>query len=595
MNRLKYAVFTILVLALTASGNILITRFFADELAGDVNRERENLQTTVFRIYAREYQRLSILIHSLQQMTIEDSEELDSALDELLHLYGDRGQIPYLIKTASFQKEYSLADSTVIPPVNQSEETIPGLDHPLNPGQFSIRTDERSGKSYLYYRPDTTEEILIACELNKQMMEEYYIKPALEESLAQYTLEWKMLNREEFKTDIAKQKSGNYPFKPFQTLLRKDHGEHIKLILPLPDHLNSRRPFIPGEEKEDSPSPDPEDNFVRGDRFLFPADPDGIPFPEDSRSLVIGGKGLPYYGSLEKRTALNWLMSQLIFLGIILTFLQLVLQLKRTKEIRSREKEFVASMTHELRTPLTVIQSAADNLSKGIVSEDRVIRYGKMMKDQTRRLSTMIEEILLFSSLEGKEIRKIPAVEMNLTGLVADMKARFTDMAAEQNTGISWDVEGLPSSVYSYPEETGLILSNLISNAVNHSHPSKKTTELKETAGVLKGEEALPDIRVSIRYLVSGKLRLTVEDRGPGIPIPEQRKIFDPFYRSLISREQQTRGSGLGLFIARKKAQLIKGSLTLESPYKLLNGEKIRGCRFILDVPAQIINREENS
>lgn len=576
----KYRATIMTLCLLTILGSILITRFFNRELSKEVGRERQRLESVVFRTYIREYQRISILIQSVQQIQNESEEGLKNSLELLLQGYGENGQIPHIIKSAA----YSLNNQISIA-IEESEtgiswqrlEILPEyaqMDQPLKEDQVQIKSGEENKSSYLYYGlPDQPDQknILLILELNKDGIDQYYANPALEEALEQYTLEWLSLDKEEFRETIKIREDGKYPFKPLQILTGWDHDEDMRLIIPLPDGLNSHRPFIPGEKSDSMPEAEEDDDGrIKGVRSFFPLDLDTAPFRYSGNVLMISSEGAPYYSNLEKRTALNWLMSQLILLGIGLVFLILIIQLRRTKDIRSREKEFVASMTHELRTPITVIQSAADNLSKGIVSEEKVVRYGQMMKDQTERLGNMIEEILLFSSLEGKSVTNSTPVEMDILILLEEMKGKFSAMADEKHTTLQWDYEGLPSRLYGYPSEIKLILSNLVSNALNHAS----------------------EIRVSIRHLVSGRLRISVEDSGPGIAGSEQKKIFDPFYRSLISREQQTRGSGLGLFIALKKTKLINGSLILESPYKKINGEKISGCRFILEIPCKVISEE---
>ena len=75
-------------------------------------------------------------------------------------------------------------------------------------------------------------------------------------------------------------------------------------------------------------------------------------------------------------------------------------QLQKTANLRKKEKAFVASVTHELRTPLTVIRSAADNLARGIVPAEKLKIYSDLIIDNSSRLGTMIEEILLYSGFE---------------------------------------------------------------------------------------------------------------------------------------------------------------------------------------------------
>ena len=82
-----------------------------------------------------------------------------------------------------------------------------------------------------------------------------------------------------------------------------------------------------------------------------------------------------------------------------------------------------------------------------------------------------------------------------------------------------------------------------------------------------------------------GRLLFIVEDEGRGIAKAETNLVFEPFYRDQTSRDRHEKGSGLGLFIARRKARLLGGDLRLESPYARADGSKRPGCRFILELP----------
>jgi signal transduction histidine kinase len=90
---------------------------------------------------------------------------------------------------------------------------------------------------------------------------------------------------------------------------------------------------------------------------------------------------------------------------------------------------------------------------------------------------------------------------------------------------------------------------------------------------------------VTLRHLVPDRLELTVDDDGRGISAKEAKKVFEPFYRDLVSRANQEKGSGLGLFLAQRQARRMGGDLKLESPWRRLDGSRRSGCRFQTVVP----------
>jgi len=111
---------------------------------------------------------------------------------------------------------------------------------------------------------------------------------------------------------------------------------------------------------------------------------------------------------------------------------------------------------------------------------------------------------------------------------------------------------------------------NLVANALYHAY------------GQEKGE-----VRVTGRISVPATLQVLVEDDGRGIAKAEAKLVFEPFYRDEECRSRHEKGSGLGLFIAKRKAELLGGRLSLESPYKRMDGSKRPGCRFKLELPIE--------
>ncbi len=544
LQKIKDYSFTLQILLLTVlltCGAVFVFRFFKTEMIRGVFREEQVLESAVFRTYSRENQRIGLLIQSLKQLDLSSEEALQRSLAALTTGYGPDGQIPHIIGEV---------------PVILNED-------PLRPGEFQIRTT-RGGQdlpevSLLLYTPSERPELLIQVILDREGIVENYIKPAVREALEGYSLSWITPDPEQIIPHGRDRDLRAFPFRPLAALTGWTHDSSVDFVIPLPDEFDLHRPFIP-DDRGESPR-DGETSVINPD---FTVKPDQVPSTRFGTALVLGYDDAPYYRDIERKTALTWLLSNLILAGTGLVFLILIMQMRRLKTIRSLEKEFVASMTHELRTPLTVIQSAADNLSSGIIPPEKVERYGRVMKDQAGRLSGMIEEILLFSSMEGRHNGSREQVDLRIDSLLEDLKAGLSPLADEKNTRIIWDGEGFPEGVMSYPEETKLILNNLISNALYHGGGSP--------------------VRVVFRCRTSGTLAVTVEDEGAGIPAREQKKVFEPFYRTLYSRENQTRGSGLGLHIALKKARVLGGTLKLESPYER-NGVRVTGCRFTLSLP----------
>ena len=128
----------------------------------------------------------------------------------------------------------------------------------------------------------------------------------------------------------------------------------------------------------------------------------------------------------------------------------------KLKQLREKEKIFVASVTHELRTPLTVINSAGDNIAKGFIKDKKLEQYGYMIKNESQRLSAMVEGILLFSRLEGRSEKtpNLKPVDLNL--IKEHLQMNYPTIEIDMN---------IKKIILSDFESLLHVLTNLIQNA----------------------------------------------------------------------------------------------------------------------------------
>jgi signal transduction histidine kinase len=235
--------------------------------------------------------------------------------------------------------------------------------------------------------------------------------------------------------------------------------------------------------------------------------------------------------------------SVLLLLGTSVVLL--TISARRATELSARKMEFVAGVSHELRTPLAVIRSAAQNLADGSVSgENQVRRYGGLIESEGRRLEDLVEKVLELAGVESQARRspreRVPTAEI--------VEAAISDTAAEaRDRGIEIQAS-LPDPVLHVlgdPEALRRGVSNLLANAVKHG-----------------GEDN--SVNVSVAG-VDGEVRISVADRGPGIPASEVPHLFEAFYRGRRAREQQIRGSGLGLSLVQQVAREHGGRVEVDS------------------------------
>jgi two-component system phosphate regulon sensor histidine kinase PhoR len=249
---------------------------------------------------------------------------------------------------------------------------------------------------------------------------------------------------------------------------------------------------------------------------------------------------------------------------------------KNTLNLRAVEQEFVSSMSHELRTPIAVLQSTAENLKSGLVSDpSKVSRYGEVMYKETKRLSRMVEGILLYSGLEQRKQQNSQFESIDLKSLVAEVNDALKEPALKAQAVISVQLNPAIGTVSGDPKAIRLILENLLMNAIYHGLPSERSPE----------KPAVIRLIMEPRVLNRG-FSITVEDEGPGIPQGEAKKVFEPFVRGEASIRGQHPGSGLGLHLVKRITELLGGTVRLESPYLNTIGRSQQGCRFIVELPA---------
>jgi signal transduction histidine kinase len=233
---------------------------------------------------------------------------------------------------------------------------------------------------------------------------------------------------------------------------------------------------------------------------------------------------------------------------------------QRAQRLARERVEFVAGVSHELRTPLAVIRSAAENLADGVVDErTQVQRYGTLIAGEGRKLSGMVDQVLQFAGLEaGHPLRAVP---LPVADLVDAAVAAVDPVLAEH--GVEVDRRLAPGLPPVLGEHDAIVraLANLLSNAAKHGGPRGPVT-------------------VSVSAASPGdRVRIAVEDRGPGIPAHEQKRVFEPFFRGAAALASQVHGSGLGLSLVRRIAEQHGGEVELSSRVG-------HGSTFVLVLPA---------
>lgn len=215
----------------------------------------------------------------------------------------------------------------------------------------------------------------------------------------------------------------------------------------------------------------------------------------------------------------------------------------RLRELDRLKSMFIASMSHELRTPLNAVIGFTGVMLKGMTGEinEEQKKQLTMVKKSGRHLLDLINDIIDISKIEAGQI-EIGRDRMDLSELVTDVVDGFMVIAAEKKLELlCLAPEVIP--VASDERRIRQVVINLVSNAVKFTEHG----------------------RVEIRTDTDGdRASVRVKDTGPGISEADQALLFSPFGR-LKRRGVEMEGTGLGLYLCMKIADLLGGGVSVRS------------------------------
>ena len=224
--------------------------------------------------------------------------------------------------------------------------------------------------------------------------------------------------------------------------------------------------------------------------------------------------------------------------GAVLVLLDVTEQ-ERREELR---REFTANVSHELKTPLTSISGIAEIIQSGMVKPEDIQGFAGDIYQEAQRLIALVEDIIRLSQLdEGAE--NLEQKSVNLLALAQDVGRRL-DPAA-QKAGVTLKVMGRSVEVHGIPSVLDEMIYNLCDNAIKYNRP-----------GGTVNVTVAPD---------QGWAELTVSDTGIGIPVEDQSRVFERFYRVDKSHSKAIGGTGLGLSIVKHGAVLHGAHLHMDS------------------------------
>lgn len=221
----------------------------------------------------------------------------------------------------------------------------------------------------------------------------------------------------------------------------------------------------------------------------------------------------------------------------------LFVDITASKKAEKMRSEFFSNVSHELKTPMTSIRGYSDLLAQGVVQGDKQKQI-MLEKIQTEvdSMSRLINDILMLSRLESMDV-EAEMMPIKMKSIVDEVLESYEVEIAKHDIHMKYDFddivyEGNHQQIYT-------LLNNIIGNAIKYNKDHGEVSIDIETQG--------------------DGMKIVVEDTGIGIPLADQGRVFERFYRVDKGRSKQRGGTGLGLAIVKHIVSHYKGTIDLKS------------------------------
>jgi PAS domain S-box-containing protein len=240
-------------------------------------------------------------------------------------------------------------------------------------------------------------------------------------------------------------------------------------------------------------------------------------------------------------------------------FVAVVRNITERRKVERMKNEFVSTVSHELRTPVTSIRGSLGLLAGGVVGKlpAKARQLVKIANDNSERLINLINDILDIETMESGNMRfsfrSCPLASLLDSALVSNQ-------GYGEQFGVRFRLKrGIPDvDVWADPDRITQVMSNLLSNAAKFSEPGS----MVDVSAIQRGDS----------------IRISVTDRGPGVPEEFHDKIFGKFSQADASDNRRIGGSGLGLSITKLIVEQHAGAIGFDS----IAG---KGTTFFFDLP----------
>ena len=229
--------------------------------------------------------------------------------------------------------------------------------------------------------------------------------------------------------------------------------------------------------------------------------------------------------------------------GVIIVFQDVT----REHKLDNMRKEFVANVSHELKTPITTIKSYTETLMDDGLDIEIRDQFLNVIDKECDRMTRLVRDLLQLSNLDYEKT-KWEKVEIPVNKFLKTIVSKLDFAFKDKNHVLILEIENdLPNIVIDRDGIEQVIL-NIISNAIKYTEEGGKIEITGKTSGNF--------------------ISIMIKDNGIGIPIEDQKRIFERFYRVEKGRSRDLGGTGLGLSIAKEIIKAHNGEIILNSEFE---------------------------
>lgn len=265
--------------------------------------------------------------------------------------------------------------------------------------------------------------------------------------------------------------------------------------------------------------------------------------------MVIIGSSLATYAIGERYIEDPQIVALVVlFITTILFTIAVIItrSFERLAEANRMKSEFVNVVSHQLRSPLSNLKWTTELLMSGRINKvtEKQLEYFKILRENSERMGELISDLLTVSKIEQGRL-PLRKEKIFLKDFIEKLIKEIKIFAKASNVEIEFKAEKNLPQILADPSQLKLVIENLLDNAVRY---------------IKKGGKVELKLGKKDKYIY-----FEIKDNGVGIPQNDQKYIFQKFFRSGNIMNQQTEGSGLGLYITKSIIKKSGGKIGFKS------------------------------